>query len=139
MVVGFGDSNLSSPNSDLFVNLLARAWLIFDYDDSLAGLGTDLGSLGPKVKPLLPIYFLLNSYLSKLEVIRSNRDLPFSHVSFRARTWLVFNNNDFASLSTPGNSASKNILLSDELLSLDLNSDSLDLSLLNLSRYSFFV
>jgi hypothetical protein len=137
VVIGLGDSDLSSPNSDLSLNLLARAWLVSDNDDSLAGLGADLGSLGPNIKSLLSVLSSLDSDPSDLEIVSSNLGLPSSDVGFSARTWLVFDDDNLAGLGTSGNSASENILLSDELLSPDLNSDSFDLSLLGVGRKSF--
>jgi hypothetical protein len=128
VVVGLGDSDLSSPNSDLSLNLLARAWLVSDNDDSLAGLGADLGSLGPNIKSLLSVLSSLDSDPSELEIVSSNLGTPSSDVGFSARTWLVFDDDDLAGLSTSADSASENILLSDELLSPDLNSERISLS-----------
>jgi hypothetical protein len=131
VVVGLGNSDLSLPNSDLSLNLVARAWLVFDDDDSLAGLGADLGSLGPNIKSLLSVLSSLDSNLTELDIVSSNLNLPFSQVGEGARTWLVSDGDDLAGLSTSADSAVQDVFLSDELLSSDLDLDALNLSLLN--------
>ncbi len=131
VVVGLGDSDLSFPNSNLSLNFVAFARLVSDNNYSLARLGANLGSLGPDCKSLVSVFSSLDSDLSKLDTISSGLAFPFSDVSESARAWLVLDNDNLSGLSTSGDSAFEDVLLSDEALSLDLDLDALDLSLLN--------
>jgi len=62
--------------------------------------------------------------------------LPSVDVGLGARARLVLDDDHLSSLCASGDSASQNILLSDEFLSLNLNLDRLDLSILNSLRKS---
>ena len=129
--VGLGDTDLSLPNSNLSLDLLARAWLVFHNNDSLAGLGADLGSLGPDCESLLSVLSSFDSDLSELDFVCSNLGCPSLDVGLGARTWLVSDDDNLASLSTSGESALEDVLFSNQFLSLDLNFNGSDLSLLN--------
>ena len=136
MAVGFGDSDLSSPNSNLSLDLLARARFVSDNDNSLAGFGADLSSLGPNTKSLLSVLSSLDSDATELDFVRSDLGSPSFQVGFGARTWLISDDDHLAGLFTSCNPASKNIFVSNELLSFDLHSKGSDLSLLNSFRKS---
>ena len=129
--VGLGDTDLSSPNSNLSLDLLARAWLVFHNNDSLAGLGADLGSLGPDCESLLSVLSSFDSDLSEVNVISSDLGLPGFDFVESAWARLVSDDDDLAGLRTSGDSAFKDVLLSNEVLSVNLDLESLDLSLLN--------
>jgi hypothetical protein len=136
VAVSLGDSDLCSPDSDLLLDILARAWLVFHNDDSLAGLGADLGSLAPDCESLLSVLSSLDSDLSKLDVVDSDSRAPLSDVVLGARAWLVSDDDHLASLLASDQSTLHDVLFSDELLSPDLNSDGIDLSLSDLNRDS---
>jgi hypothetical protein len=136
VAVSLGDSDLCSPDSDLLLDILARAWLVFHNDDSLAGLGADLGSLAPDCESLLSVLSSLDSDLSKLDVVDSDSRAPLSDVVLGARAWLVSDDDQLASLLASDQSTLHDVLFSDELLSPDLNSDGIDLSLSDLNRDS---
>jgi len=131
VIVGFGDSDLSFPNSNLSLNFVTFARLVSDNDNSLACFGTNLGSLSPDCKSLVSVFSSLDSNLSKLDIVSSDLAFPFSDVSESARAWLVLDNDNLSGLSTSGDSAFEDVLLSDEALSLNLDLEALDLSLLN--------
>jgi len=69
VVVGLGDSDLSSPNSNLSLNFVAFARLVSDNNNLLAGLCANLGSLSPDCQSLLSVFSSLDSDLSELDFV----------------------------------------------------------------------
>lgn len=113
-----GDLDLSEVSSDG----LARARLVANLDH-LSGLGTSDHAGSPDGDSLGDSLLSGDSDNSDLSVGDLNLSLPLSDVGLRARARLVVNHDHLASLGASDESASVDVLLDEELLSVDSSLD----------------